>query len=416
MGLTVIDTGTTTITATADGERWLIGSWADLVVDAAPGFDLGGFNDVTFEVSGLVQGTTGIETQDTAAGFRLEINADGAVAGDVGVHLAAAGSQLMNDGKITGENKGLLIEGTTAGSTFVNAGVVSSGRHGVHVGGTDHSIVNIGTLSGSWWGLVFEAGSAGSTVVNSGTITGVRGGVKWLADDADGGSVINNGVLKVTKFDIAFEGNDMANVLVNTGKIAGDIMLGDGDDLLDGGTGTVVGRIDAGLGDDKVLSGKANDTVLGDSGNDLLVLGNGADVGRGGSGDDILRGGGGGDKLQGNDGDDLLRGGKGNDLVNGGSGDDILVGGRGKDRLVGGTGEDLFVFGDKPGNDVVLDYEDGVDTIDLTGLGIVSYAVLARAMSTKHGDAFIDLDKLGGDGQIKVLDAAGDLDVTDFLL
>lgn len=416
MAVNVIDTGTTTISPTADGERWLIGTWADLVVAGAPGFDLGGFNAVSFEVSGLVQGTTGIEAGAAASGFRLEINSDGAVAGDVGVLFAADGSQLMNDGRITGETKGVWLEGSIEASTFVNTGVVSSGHHGVHVGGEGHSILNLGTLSGSWWGLVFEAGASGSTVVNSGVITGLRGGVKWLADDADGGTIINNGVIRVTKLDEAFAGNAMDNVLVNTGKIAGAVHLGEGDDLLDGGKGRVNGTIEAGGGDDRVLSGTGNDKVLGEAGRDVLVLGLGDDLGRGGDGGDILRGDAGNDKLAGNGGDDLMRGGQGNDQLIGGDGDDTLIGGRGKDKLAGGAGEDLFVFGKKSGVDVIQDYVDGDDKIDLTGFGVVSYAVLSRAMSTNKGNAFIDLDKLGGHGQIKVLDAAGDLDVTDFLL
>ena len=64
---------------------------------------------------------------------------------------------------------------------------------------------------------------------------------------------------------------------------------------------------------------------------------------------------------RGDGGADRLTGGAGHDILQGGSGADRLTGNIGNDRLSGGTGTDVFIF--SGGNDVVLDFEDGVDTI-----------------------------------------------------
>jgi Ca2+-binding RTX toxin-like protein len=88
--------------------------------------------------------------------------------------------------------------------------------------------------------------------------------------------------------------------------------------------------------------------------------------------------------------DDLF-GGLGNDTLQGGSGSDRLFGEQGNDRLVGGSGSDTFTGGD--GNDtialenfngsngaqdfdVVNDFVQGQDRIDLTGLGISDFTTI----------------------------------------
>lgn len=74
------------------------------------------------------------------------------------------------------------------------------------------------------------------------------------------------------------------------------------------------------------------------------------------------------DKLKGGKGHDDLSGLGGSDILKGGKGDDILDGGKGSDALTGGRGIDTFVFADGHGADRVLDYQAGVDIIDLSGV------------------------------------------------
>ncbi len=70
--------------------------------------------------------------------------------------------------------------------------------------------------------------------------------------------------------------------------------------------------------------------------------------------------------VEGTDYDDVIRdNGKSNDL-RGRDGDDRLIASGGDDRLRGDGGDDRFVFiGQKFGNDIVEDYEDGSDTIEI---------------------------------------------------
>ncbi len=74
------------------------------------------------------------------------------------------------------------------------------------------------------------------------------------------------------------------------------------------------------------------------------------------------------DRLSGTLGVDLISGLGGNDYLYGLAGDDVLDGGAGTDRLYGGAGADDFVFATGTGLDIVYDYMDGVDQIQLDGL------------------------------------------------
>jgi Ca2+-binding RTX toxin-like protein len=91
-------------------------------------------------------------------------------------------------------------------------------------------------------------------------------------------------------------------------------------------------------------------------------------------GDDEIYGTSGSDTLNGLGGNDVLYGFAGSDTLNGGAGDDVLVGGLGRDFLTGGAGADLFrivSFHDSTGSgrDKILDFQQGVDKIDLSALG-----------------------------------------------
>lgn len=125
---------------------------------------------------------------------------------------------------------------------------------------------------------------------------------------------------------------------------------------------------------EKFVSGSGNDDITGNTANNILWGGGGADIIRGkagkdtiygGDGNDILNGNGKSDLLLGGDGNDILRGGSGPDLLYGQAGDDTLRGGVGRDKLIGGSGADTFVFKKGWAVDVIRDFEDNVDTIEL---------------------------------------------------
>ena len=69
---------------------------------------------------------------------------------------------------------------------------------------------------------------------------------------------------------------------------------------------------------------------------------------------------------------DRLRGDASNNMIWGGAGKDFLQGREGNDALYGGTGADTFFFAKNWGSDKVMDFESGIDAINLVGFGIKS--------------------------------------------
>ena len=81
----------------------------------------------------------------------------------------------------------------------------------------------------------------------------------------------------------------------------------------------------------------------------------------------------GNDTLSGQDGDDGLIGSRGND---------VLDGGAGNDSLTGFTGNDTFVLAPGSGSDLILDFENGVDSIRLDGGLTFADLTVAQGTST----------------------------------
>ncbi|MFP4220109.1 MAG: calcium-binding protein [Phormidium sp.] len=132
----------------------------------------------------------------------------------------------------------------------------------------------------------------------------------------------------------------------------------------------LLGGDDVARNDDegRIIFGNAgNDSIVGGAGNDTLAAGRDNDVLDGSSGDNILFGNLGEDTVTGGSGNDSLFGGQGDDVVIGGLGNDLLSGDRGRDTLTGGDGIDHFSLGASAeiGEDVIVDFQDGVDKLRL---------------------------------------------------
>ncbi|MEM9275253.1 MAG: Calx-beta domain-containing protein [Cyanobacteria bacterium P01_F01_bin.143] len=175
---------------------------------------------------------------------------------------------------------------------------------------------------------------------------------------------------------------------------------GDGNDTLNGGTGADL--LNGNNGGDRLNGGDWNDTLNGGTGADILNGNNGGDRLNGGDGNDTLNGGTGADILNGNSGRDLLNGGDWNDTLNGGIGPDILNGnsgrdflnggdwndtlngGLGLDSLRGGKGRDSFVLvsGLSADRDIIQDYEDDFDLLDLRGLTFSQISINQNGANT----------------------------------
>jgi Ca2+-binding RTX toxin-like protein len=358
--------------------------------------------------TGLIQGWTGFEL------------------GDGGTGLPSAAAVIQNSGTISGISNG--IRATFASSNIVNTGTILSGDVGIYVSGGDSvaNIRNYGSISGgvSSSGRAIETGNNNDVIKNFGTLSG-------LVFTSRGDDVIKNG-----------------------GLIDGDVVLFDGADVFKGSSGSqVTGYVDGGAGDDILKGGNNDDTLLGGAGvdilkgrggNDTLTDTSGNDSFWGGSGNDVMNAGAGANKMYGGTGDDTINAGSGSDLVKGGNGNDTITGGNGKDKLygndgndvingggkadtiyggggndtmTGSSGADVFVFTQRAGDDVITDFTNNSDKMDLSGFGISSAAAIVSAASAVTGGTLIDLDLLGGNGSIFLAGFnAADLDATDFIL
>lgn len=188
----------------------------------------------------------------------------------------------------------------------------------------------------------------------------------------------------------------------------------DGDDavidLSDHGGGSI--RLE-GVSKDDLSADNFQFSMSGTADDDTMTGGGNEDYISGYTGDDTLSGGGGNDYIEGGSGDDTIYGGAGLDRIYGGAGEDTLEGGEGDDELHGGEDADTFVFKPGHGNDRILDFTNGEDTIDLTAItGITGFEDLT--ISKSGNNAVIDLtDHGGGKITLQSVDSSV-LDADDF--
>ncbi|MEP3177897.1 MAG: calcium-binding protein [Lentilitoribacter sp.] len=226
-------------------------------------------------------------------------------------------------------------------------------------------------------------------------------------DEADGDRFISiENVIGGTNSDI-LRGNDQANELFGL----------NGNDRLDGfaGIDTLLG----GLGDDLILGGDDNDTINGDEGDDRLNGQAGDDILTGGTGTDRLIGASGNDTLNagagvnnvldGGSGSDTLNGASERDIIRGQAGSDTITGRGGNDALTGGFGPDTFVFNAGDGFDIINDFENDFDAIDLSSVE-TNFASLSLSV-IGGDDALVDYSS----GLVRIRDFdVNNLDAGDF--
>ncbi|KPP89546.1 MAG: putative Ca2+-binding protein [Rhodobacteraceae bacterium HLUCCA08] len=274
------------------------------------------------------------------------------------------------------------------------------------------------TLYLKWTGM-FDLGSGQGTDTYVGIegVLGSDGDDRIIADkDSTIGITVHTGfgndVVKGTEGNDVIDGRD-SDSLVAHGRGGDDIIIGSdfGDDTLFGYHG-----------DDTIDGLDGFDYLYGGAGNDLLRGGEGDDNLRGNRGNDTLFGGAGRDDLRGGAGDDLLEGGSDNDYLFGENGEDTLHGGTGNDVMTGGFGAgvldgrtDVFVFASAAqgsgGADRIKDFEDGIDSLDLTAFGFASFSQISALASDTASGMRIDF----GDGDTLLLEGflKADFDATD---
>jgi Ca2+-binding RTX toxin-like protein len=354
------------------GSIWILGKDGSIT-----GTDIDGIATVGAYAAATVRINGGIDLDGSVSrGAYLESEIGAITVGETG-HVSAAFVGLCYNnslGTVTIDNAGLLQ---------AQYGIAASVKQGMtHIG-------NVGHIQASNFGI-YETG-AGAEIVNSGAIK-ADGGIRvsnGLSDEnplwADKATHIENSG-KITGADNAIEAVGVAANIRNTGMLNGDVLLGDGDDVLDTRGGTINGAIYFGAGNDMLDGRKAtiNGAIFGELGDDVVTLASAAQVfvEEAAQGNDTVRINATyllGENIEnltllgkanhtgiGNVHANILTGNKGANTLFGLEGGDRLDGGRGNDTLMGGTAADVFVFKAGYGKDTIGDFEQGADHIDLT--------------------------------------------------
>ena len=279
------------------------------------------------------------------------------------------------------------------------------------------------------------------------------------ADRLDGGAGTDTVVYQLSDAAVAV---DLSDGTAAGGHAGGDEIVdienvqgSNYNDALTGDAGP--NRLVGGAGEDELRGGGGNDELLGGSGNDLLEGGAGIDRLDGGAGldtvtysgskegvfinlpfnegfnidygerealinienvigsefRDVIHGDDGASELYGGRGNDSLYGNAGDDRLFGEAGDDELWGLSGADRLEGGEGADRFIFSHSDGDDIILDFTDNEDLIDLTELPLSGFDALV--LSSDADGVTIDLTASGGGTILLEGFDIDNLDASDFI-
>jgi Ca2+-binding RTX toxin-like protein len=187
-----------------------------------------------------------------------------------------------------------------------------------------------------------------------------------------------------------------------------------------------------GKGDDQLFGGEGRDTLYGGDNGDVLAGGKGADTMYGGDGIDTLfyfdssagvtvdlsRGVGHGGDAEGDTFSEVenIFGSQFGDTLIGNNGDNVLTGSGGRDILIGGGGKDTFAFrGNASANDstvanpdVIKDFVQGEDVIDLRGLNAHWGPVQHQLVDEFSGAANEVMVVVGSDSTTVYADLNGD--------
>jgi Ca2+-binding RTX toxin-like protein len=424
----------------------------DLIVGAPPFYSAG----TSYIIYGKADGGL-VELSNVAAGVGGFV-IDGVSAGDrSGFSVSGAGDVNVDgfaDVVVSNANKTFVVfggdfTGTTQIGTDTADALTGTEGNDVILGGPGDDTIDGGAgtdLIGAGEGQDLVNGGDGNDTVyaslGNDTVSGGTGNDQifgWAGDDHLIGDAGDDTLLGQDDNDRieGGDGNDQleggsGNDLIG-GGLGNDLIWGGdgrddlygslGNDTISGGAGS--DNIHGGDDDDTVLGQSDDDHVYGDSGNDLLGGGEGNDVLWGWTGDDTLYASYGNDTVFGDSGNDHLYGWDGNDLLIAGAGGDILLGQAGLDRLdggqdndtlTGGSDADVFVFILNAGQDIVTDFEDGLDLIDLTAFGTTYDAMQSAISDDGMGGTFIDLYQFGGSGSIHVQGTpSAFLDADDFI-
>lgn len=312
-------------------------------------------------------------------------------AGMLGIKSWASveGRELVIDGRIEATDRAISFGAQGAPVSEVDISVGRSGRvlsnsYGVEVYGQDHGIENAGRIIGSSEGI--HAIGDGLTITNSGRIEGHNYGI-FLTVPEDGSAVVKNTGTITGNVVAAVQGSFGDEKFINSGTVVGNIQLSGGDDVFVFKSGRIDGEVRGGNSDDRYVIHKAGADIVEYFGEGFDLVQSSVSItlaqnieqlnliGRkdiDGTGTFYSN------HIEGNAGDNTL---------SGLGGDDFLMGGKGRDILIGGDGGDFFNFQPRTGTDTVMDFEIGMDELQVGGLkGATDFADMMNEHAVQKGD------------------------------
>lgn len=289
-----------------------------------------------------------------------------------------------SDEQVIGGNDYLVTTSTLGASLYGDLGVFNG--TGLCQGGADVLRANQASIADPrlFNSLIGDVQTVmdGTFVGGADAILGSNAARDWIIGDAE-----NCMAASATGGDDELYGGagpdtvygDFVNLLSPTAQCGNDRILGDaGSDLLVGDVKDVNQSKEGILfGQDAIFGGEGNDRIYGDYrfssvaetslyrplGQDYIDCGNGDDF------------------AYGQINNDTILGGDGSDFLSGGIAHDHLDGGTGNDTLVGGADKDVYVFKAGYRADIVLDFQDAADKLDLSGFAFPGFVdVFAKAL------------------------------------
>lgn len=455
--------------AVTDGQNTVVNTGDIIGVDSGVSIFDGGNGQDHIENYGLISASEGdgIYSQaDETTIFNATnatISAQVQTSLEAAVHVSGDHAIIVNEGTISSQNgMGMDLDGANA--AVYNSGLISSESVSVSLRGDDQLVKNSGTVFSESSSAILSSQSTDSVrLINTGTIA--SGGttnrtIRVLSTNAEV-NIVNSGEIYSVGYQAinAIDSGAGSITIRNSGEINGDILLNADDIMVRSQTGLIDGEIRIqGNSVAKLFLGDEDNTVYDYAGGaDRFDLGGGSDtvdysysatavhvdlaMGRGFSGsargdrllnvenligsdfqdiltgDDFaneLTGEAGNDILEGQGGNDILFGSQGRDELFGDAGEDVLIGGAGGDDLYGGAHVDVFVFenvGDSAvtgvGRDRIMDFQQGLDLIDLSALGIEDF--IFQAAFTGGGTSEVRYQGVGGNTKTLVqIDIDGD--------
>lgn len=411
-GVTLFEgsTGGDNLAGTSAGEDF-VGGLGNDVLNARGGDDtmVGGFGDDQYfvEQAGDVvieQANQGRDLVRSAISFTLGANIEVGTTRNDSVVIDITGNELDNE---------------INGNSQINVLLGEDGQDRLRGGGGDD------TLDGGADNDVLEGGTGADVFV-----FGPDSGIDLVTDFEVGVDLIDITALGIAYADMLIQDGPLGaqvffdltagsvDLITFTGVSASELLLDsfvtvfganqppivgtDGDDVL---LGSQIDDEIQGLGGaDRLNGAQGADTLIGGSGDDAYTIDNPGDViieqpnegtdrvvapfdltlaenlenanaafgtGVGGIDENIdLTGNAQDNALNGNNADNVLLGVAGADNIQGRDGEDTINGGADNDVLRGGADADTFVFATGDGADQIVDFELGIDTIDLSATGL----------------------------------------------